>query len=157
MKKLMLISFLFLFAFVQINAQSSFSTNTKVVQGLSNLTIQIAGTIDTTNTLNSNAFSLLGFDKVDLYTYPLTAGVKLAGTSTATRKVSAYIQGSFDGSNWANIDTISTADSANTLITVRSLNLNNYRMPLYRLSVVGATSANDNTTFDVRVYAWRKD
>lgn len=38
-----------------------------------------------------------------------------------------------------------------------ALNLNGYRAPFYRISVVGATTANDLTTFDIRLYAYRRD
>jgi len=140
-------------------AQSAFTTgwSPKIEYKGNGTVVIVKGTIDTTDQLNSTAFSLLGYDKVDLATYPLTAGVKLSGTSTATRKVHCFIQGSYDGTNWANVDTISNADSANTLIMKTALNLNGYRTPYYRIAVVGATTANDLTTFDIRVYAYRRD
>jgi len=140
-------------------AQSAFTTgwSPKVEYKGNGVVVIVKGVSDTTDALYSSAFTLQGYDKVDLYTYPLTAGVKLSGTSTTTRKVSSFIQASWDGTNWANIDTISNADSANTLIMKSALNLNGYRAPFYRISVVGATTANDLTTFDIRVYAYRRD
>ena len=151
------ILFFFILAVGITFGQSAFTQNTKITQGTDGITVYIAGTIDTANTLNSNSFKLLGYDKVDLYTYPLNAGVLLSGTSTATRKVHIFIQGSHDNSNWSNIDTISNADSANTILAKTALNLNTYRMPFYRLSVVGATSANNDTGFKVWLYGYRKD
>ena len=140
-------------------SQSAFTTgfSPKVEYKNTGIIITVKGTIDTTDELNSSAFGLVGFDKVDFYTYPLTAAVKLAGTSLTTRRVSAFIQASYDNSNWANVDTISNADSVNTVILKTALNLNGYRAPYYRISVKGATTGNDNTTFDIRVYAYRRD
>ena len=92
----------------------------------------MAGLADTVTPYYSNPFSLLGWDGVDLTSYPLTAGVKLAGTSLVTRRLSCYIQASYDLTNWANVDTISQVDSVNTLILKTGLTLNGYRAPYYR-------------------------
>ncbi|MBK8663249.1 MAG: hypothetical protein IPN18_16210 [Ignavibacteriales bacterium] len=99
----------------------------------------------------------MGWDGVDLTSYPLTAGVKLAGTSLATRRLSCFLQASYDLTNWANVDTISYIDSVNTLILKTGLTLNGYRAPYYRFYVLGGTSANDNTTYDIRLYAWKRE
>jgi len=157
MKNILLLTILILAP--AVFAQSAFTTgwSPKIEYKGNSQVVIVKGVSDTTDALYSTAFSLQGYDKVDLNTYPLTAGVKLSGTSTATRKVSSYIQASWDGTNWANIDTISTADSVNTLIMKTALNLNGYRAPYYRISVVGATTANDLTTFDIRLYAYRRD
>ena len=145
--------FFLFFAILSIVAfsQSSWTTNWEKITSGKGVTYSFAGTIDTTNTLNSSPVYLEGYD-----VSALNVAVLLTGTSTATRKVSAFWQGLWDGSNWTNLDTISTADSANTLLRY-ILNLNGWKAPIYRLSVVGATTANNDTGFTIKVYAMKQD
>ncbi len=77
------IIFLFLIATVVNFAQ--ITTDAYLVQGLKSVTVTTIGRLDTTETRYTRAFSLLGYD-FDAANYPLTAAVKLSGTSTATRR-----------------------------------------------------------------------
>jgi hypothetical protein len=155
MKRFTLILTIF-FLFAPL-AFSQITTDAKVIKGTNNLTVVMAGLADTVTPYYSKPFSLLGYDGVDLTSYPLTAGVKLAGTSLVTRRLSCYIQASYDLTNWANVDTISQVDSVNTLILKTGLTLNGYRAPYYRFYVLGGSSANDDTTYDIRLYAWKRE
>ena len=155
MKRFTLI--IFLFTFITFNLFPQITTDAKVIKGTSTLTVVMAGLADTVTPYYSKPFSLLGYDGVDLTSYPLTAGVKLAGTSLVTRRLSCYIQASYDLTNWANVDTISQVDSVNTLILKTGLTLNGYRAPYYRFYVLGGSSANDDTTYDIRLYAWKRE
>lgn len=135
------------------DALPQWATNGATVNIPNGKIISYQGTIATTDTLTTNPFSLSDITN-DFSTNPLKVGVILSGGTASTQKISAFLQGSYDLTNWFNVDTVSVSDSATTHL-VKSLDLNSYKVPYLRIRVLG-TSGNSSTVFKYKVYAYRK-
>ncbi len=140
-------------AFLTTAALPQWATNGATVNIPNGKIISYQGTIASTDTLTTNPFSLTDITN-DFSTNPLKVGVILSGGTASTRKISAFLQGSYDLSNWFNVDTVSTSDSASTYL-VKSLDLNSYKVPYLRIRALG-TAGNSSTVFAYKVYAYRK-
>ncbi len=142
-----------LIAFLTTVAFPQWATNGATVNIPNGKIISYQGTIATTDTLTTNPFSLTDITN-DFSTNPLKVGVILSGGTASTQKISAFLQGSYDLSNWFNVDTVSVSDSATTHL-VKSLDLNSYKVPYLRIRALG-TSGNVATVFKYKVFAYRK-
>ncbi|HEX2868802.1 MAG TPA: hypothetical protein VHO03_17305 [Ignavibacteriales bacterium] len=146
---------LVIIAFGSLQAQIKQNTSVKVLPD-GHKVIYFSGATAGTQTYNSNSFSIPEALNESLTTYPVVFGAQLTGTSTATRKITCYIQGTnFDGGTYANVDTLLYADSSNVEIQ-KTANLNGKKYVYYRLSVVGATG-NTNTIWKLCIYPYKKD
>lgn len=150
MKRIML--FFTLFAILSVSTLAQFTVNGATTAVPNGKIIAFTGTIATTDTLTTNTFNLSDITS-DFATNPLKVGVILSGGTASTQKISAFLQGSYDLTNWFNVDTVSTSDSATTYL-VKSLDLNSYKVPYLRIRALG-TGVNVATVFKYRVYAYK--
>jgi hypothetical protein len=161
--KILILLTLFLMIFIQseVTAQSAWTTGknasvSKMNSGDGGYVVTFQGTLTAaTDTLTSTVFSLTEYDQENLTTYPYIYGALLNGTSTATRKVSCQVLGSFNDSDYFVVDTIQASDSINTIIK-KTFDINNYKVPYLKLIFFG-TSGNSGTGFKAWIYAYRKD
>lgn len=117
--------------------------------------LRFIGTIDTTATIYSRQFTLRDYDGESFVTYPLSVGYSFSNADTC--KITVYIQGSYDGNNWKNVDTLMSADTTRNVWTFASKTLNNKKLPVYRLMALGAAGSKGIATLTVIVYPYRKD
>jgi|GEM_PF-3096223 hypothetical protein len=133
-----------------------FQTNANIKNEDGAKVIQFDGSVDTNESYQSNEFFLTNCDNENWYTYPLTFGAKLSGTSSSTRKITLYVQGSnFKDGDFNNIDTLLASDSVNTEI-YKTFDLNGKKYWRYKIKVVG-TTGNANTSFEFAIYAYRRE
>jgi hypothetical protein len=138
--------------------------------------IRFTCTVDSLDTLTSNRFDLEKYqnsywgvtldstrldDTYDWYN-PIRFPFKVqyqALSAVAAPRVTAYIQGSVDGTNWFNVDTL-FSDFTSEAITRADINLNNQKVPWYRLLLYGITGSPPNradTIFDLFIYAYQRE
>ena len=94
--------------------------------------------LDSLQTYNSKHFSLNKYDNESYYTYP-PQFARLLTSSAGTPKVTAIVQGTYDQSNYTNVDTLMNANSTETF-TRGSFNINDWKFPLYRIQFTEAVS-----------------
>lgn len=119
--------------------------------------------VDSVDTLTSETFSLARYDGYAVHAdsatglgqwiRPEVPAGWLATSSAGTPKVTAYVQGSYDESNWFNVDTVATDLTAETL-QKGTLQLLRYLVPYYRVVVYGVATNNPDTVFDLRLYLY---
>lgn len=120
------------------------------------LVVRFDGTIDSVTTLFSKTFSLNSYDDESFYSYPLTI-TKAYKSVSGVPKVTTTIQGSIGDSAWVTIDTIGAVADSSELTGFATYNLNNAKYPDYRIVVKGEAKNRKDTSFRIRVWAFRKD
>jgi hypothetical protein len=146
--------FLFLLLFpVLVLAQSQATTAFDFTT--TRATVSVSGKVDSLTNYVSKTFDLSGYDNGGFVSYPLFVG-KVISSTLGTPHVFTYIQGSYDNSNWVNVDTIATNDSVETYNTT-TIDLNGKYFPLYRVFVDGITGNRSDSMIKVHIYAYRKD
>lgn len=108
-----------------------------------------------TEACTTNAFTLSGYDSDSFASYPVPWAYigSAEGDSVA---VKAIIYGSYDGTNWAIVDTLGTSLTA-VVLTKATKDFNNVKMPFYRIIFTGlaANSKATATTFKLWLYLYR--
>lgn len=135
-------------------------------------------TVDSVDTLTSNYFSLGKWDAVywgtpqdtvpkgyivagdtSYYADQQRSPFKLqyqASSTLGSPKITGYVQGSFDLTNWVNVDTLFT-DLTSESLTRADLDLNNEKYPWYRVVIYGVALNRSDTTFIMRWYCYHND
>ena len=129
--------------------------------------IRFTCTVDSVDTLTSASFTLGKYDNAYWGTPRDTVGnldstlaanlgkpFRLQYTATsvlAAPKLTGYVQGSFDGTNWDAVDTLFT-DFVSESRTVANYDLNNRKYPFYRVVIYGVALNRSDTVFDM--YWW---
>lgn len=134
------------------NAQTWTKNATTTIVGNS-LIVNFQAKVDSGQTFYSNLFGLNQHNGFST-TYELSYGYKLTNAAD-TQQVSVTLQGSFDGTNWKNVDTL-FADSSETFNYGKTY-LFGYHFPYYRLLIAAGTRNKNNTDLKAWVYAYRKD
>lgn len=70
-------------------------------------------------------------------------------------KLTIYIDGSLDGTNWHRVDTLATNYATETPST-GTVNLNNGKFHYYRIYILGVATNGSDTTFDLRLFGWQR-
>jgi hypothetical protein len=111
-------------------------------------------TVSTMDTLASGAFLTIA-DKGGHVGRPFW--IQYQATSAAgSPKITGYIEGSFDGSNWDPVDTLFT-DLTSETRTVAQLNFNNKKYPQYRMKIFGVALNRSDTVFNAYLYAYQEE
>lgn len=122
-------------------------------------TIRVTVTLDSVNSYTSRTFSLAKYDAQRWAPQPVYAQ-KLITSVKGKPYVSAYVDGSFDGTNWFACDTLMTADSSETA-AVLQINFSNYKFPNYRIRCAGISYPSGknriDTVLDMIWYLYHKD
>mgnify|MGYP000729630150 CR=1 FL=1 len=114
--------------------------------------------VDSVDTLTSGTFSLAKYDG-NYFTVD-TAGTShfqevpyayIATSALGSPKLTCYIQGSYDQSNWFNVDTLCT-DLTSESLAIGTAQLFRYHVPYYRTIVYGVALNRSDTVFDFRFY-----
>ncbi len=138
-------------------------------------------TVDSVDTLTSSTFSLAKYDSykelyssftldgdtvhygtaftdtlksVDVLFSEISIETPYAYIATSvlgSPKLTTYIQGSYDESNWFNVDTLCTDLTGETLVK-ETAQLFRYHVPYYRAIVYGVALNRSDTVFDFRFY-----
>ena len=111
-------------------------------------------TVDSLDTLTSSNFKLGKYDNVAWASLPFAYQIKVSSVLGGV-KVTAYLQGSFDGTNWANVDTLVSAYTTETLATGTRY-LNDLKRPIYRLLIYGVALNSPDTIFDWYLWAYQE-
>ena len=161
MKKTLFTLVTFLIMFTSI-IQAQWVTNAKATTLADGQFLAFDLTVDSVQTYTSNVFSLNQYDNQTFYTYPLNYQ-KLITSAAGTPYVTATIQGSFTTAftSASVVDTILLVDSVET-VGRGVLNLNDWKFPYYRLSIIGATNGagtknRADTVLKLWIYANFKD
>ena len=109
--------------------------------------------VDSGQSFYSSAFGLNFYNGFST-NYELSYGYKLTNAADS-QQVSVTLQGSFDATNWKNVDTL-FADSSETFSYGKTY-LFGYHFPYYRMLVAAGTRNKNNTDLKVWVYAYRKE
>lgn len=117
-------------------------------------TYRFTCTVDSIDTLTSSAFKLGKYDGVSWTTLPFW--VQYTATSAAgSPKLTGYVQGSMDGTNWNAVDTLFT-DATSETRTVTSYDFNNKKFPQYRILIYGVALNRSDTTLDLWLNAYQE-
>ena len=109
--------------------------------------------LNTTNSAYSEKFSLTDQDAYSWNTYQWRFAFSGTKPTTGTIKVINYLQGSMDGTNWTNLDTLKATDSTLTTTPyIVTSNVNNYKYPYYRWEFKGGTGNIDSVTVTVKMW-----
>jgi len=111
-------------------------------------------TVDSLDTLTSSSFTLGKFDAVSWTTMPFSLEYLLTSV-LGTAKITGYVQGSFDGSNWHAVDTLFTDFTTETR-TRATIDLNNHKRPYYRVIIYGVALNRPDTVLDLYWYAYQE-
>ncbi len=140
--------------------------------------IRFTGAVDSVGTLYSKAFNLRKYDGVhwgvaqDAVASSATAPgywnalrfpfkVRYQATSVlGSPKLSAYVQANFaldsTDANWANVDTLFTDLTAETVADI-DVDLNDKKYPWYRLKIVGVALGRSDQAIDIKKYCYQND
>ena len=81
----------------------------------------------------------------------------IASSVLGSPKITTYIQGSYDESNWFDVDTLCTDLTGETLVK-GTAQLFRYHVPYYRAVVYGIALCRSDAAFDFRFYSyWNLD
>lgn len=150
-----------------VHAQSGFTTgyNPKKFALVENgvtlgVVYQYKGRVDTVgtdiDTIYTEPFQLWNYD-ASLYTYPIQGTVLLSSGTQSTRKLSAFLLGcNTIAGTYTVIDTLSLVDSASTVLN-KKLNMNGFQRAYYKLMIFKGSAANKVCTFDISIYAYKRD
>lgn len=121
--------------------------------------ILVEGEIVTTGTYYSLPFTLSGFIDDVGGTYPISISYAVdtsdySSTSPEIDSVSIILQGTFDETNYATVDTLSLT-LGTTSRTKSSLDYNNLKYPFYRWKIVGLGS-NTAAYVYLNAYVYRR-
>ena len=121
-----------------------------------NLEIKFECSVDTTDTLTSNAFRLSKFDNVNWTSFPFTVHT-LVSSTLGSPKVSVYIEG-YEPINgtWAVIDTLFEDRTAETVLT-STVDLNNTKREQYRFVIYGVALNRSDTLFKSRMLCYQEE
>ena len=114
---------------------SSWTKNATVLPVRDGQAFLFSGTLESTDTLTSNVFTLTGTNH--------WLGAKLSNGSNSTRKISVQVLGCWDNTNYKVIDTLMVSDSVSTVID-KAIDLNSKYVPYLKLIVFG-TSGNSSS------------
>ncbi|MDD5061479.1 MAG: hypothetical protein PHN44_04250 [Candidatus Marinimicrobia bacterium] len=149
-------------------SQGSWSNDAVTVTGFAGENqgrmITFTCTVDSVDTLTSKTFSLAKYDG-NFYTVD-TAGAAhfqdvpyayIASSAAGAPKLTTYLMGSYDETNWFKVDSLYVADTGETLKT-GVVSLFNYHVPYYRAVVYGVALNRSDTILDFRFYLyWNLD
>jgi hypothetical protein len=110
--------------------------------------------LDSAENDTSAYFQFQQYDHVSWTTYPFRYQIDASSDpNSGTLKMTFYIQGSLDGTNWAAVDTI--ANVATYGVSSGTINFNNLKYQYYRMYVddVRSTTCAD-TVQDAAVKIW---
>ena len=112
--------------------------------------------VDSVDTLTSSTFSLAKYDGYkELYSSQEvsieTPYAYIATSAAGSPKITCYIQGSYDESNWFVVDTLCTDLTSETLAK-STAQLFRYHVPYYRAIVYGIALCRSDAVFDFRFY-----
>lgn len=163
MKRLNLFTLLFLLVLsALVFAQGSWTANAKRTGQPFGDVYRFTCTVDSVDTLTSFVFKLGRYDHVYWGTPADTTNIeypfRIQYTATSTLgspKLTGYVQGSFDGSNWDAVDTLFTNLTSESR-TVADLDLNNKKYPQYRVVVYGVAPNRSDTVFDMFLYCYQE-
>lgn len=142
-----------LFAFVSASAQV---TTSKSSWGIYDEILTISySEIDSIDTDTSASFTLAKFNNVSFSDMPIKVQYQAVST-LGTPKLTVYIDGSFDGTNWVRVDTLVT-DLTSEAVTQADLDLNNQKYPYYRQTASGVASNHSDTTFYTKWYLYQRE
>lgn len=117
--------------------------------------LQVSGTMEGPGTANSAVFTLGNYDDVNWTNFPFT--YQFNNNSVAgSIQLKAWIQGSFDKTNWVTTDTLLTQWSTTEGIVNGTIDFGNSKYPYYRVGVEGGASNNADTTFDFRFWLYQE-
>jgi len=143
-----------IFIFGMLMANNSFAQFSKTELASSG-GVEYTLEIDNQDTHQSENFSLGGY--YDFSSYPVTILSKATNTGTSGEKprVSLYIDGSVDNTNWeSKIATIVTSDSVSTWHSFDGNFSKEY--PYYRLNVEGEATNPDSVEVKYQLF-WKKE
>lgn len=143
---LLLVGMLFITSFAQV-------TRPEVADGKEIITATNNTYLTTTGTANSESFSLTQQDAFSWNTYLWRCAFTATKPTTGTIKVINYFQGSMDGTNWTNLDTLKATDSTLTTTPyIVTTNFNNWKYPYYRWQFKGGTGNIDSVTVTAKMW-----
>lgn len=158
-----LILALLIFA-VPVFSQGNWSNDAKTLTGFAGENqgrmIVFTCTVDSVDTLISSTFSLAKYDGA-YYTTDASGNAifqdvpyaYIATSALGSPKLTTYIQGSYDQSNWFVVDTLCTNLTSESL-TTGTAQLFRYHIPYYRAVVYGVALNRSDTIFDFRFYCY---
>lgn len=102
----------------------------------------------------SATFNFTEYDALSFSTYPI-AWAYIGSAEGDSVAISAFIDGSYDGTNWARVDTLGTSLTA-VVLTQSTKDFNNLKFPFYRIIFTGgATNSKESaTTFKLWLYMY---
>lgn len=145
-------------------SQGSWSNNASIVTGFAGENqgrmIVFTCAVDSVDTLISSTFSLAKYDG-SYYTTDTSGNAifqevpyaYIATSALGSPKLTTYIQGSYDQSNWFVVDTLCT-DLTSESLTKGTAQLFRYHIPFYRAVVYGVELNRSDTIFDFRFYCY---
>lgn len=143
---LLLVATLMFTSFAQV-------TRTKVADGKEIISASNISYLTTTGSAYSEKFSLTEQDAFSWNTYLWRFAFTGTKPTTGTIKVINYLQGSMDGTNWTNLDTLKNTDSSLTTTPyITTSNINNWKYPWYRWEFKGGTGNIDSVTVTAKMW-----
>lgn len=146
-----------LFAILSLNVFAQFTTgyNPETKTSKSALLLTFAGVLDTAagtyDSLASQVFSLEDFDGEGYFTF-----YKKFTSTAGSPNILVDLYGSFDNSTYTLVEQLQDTTTSETA-TFTAKNLSNARAKYYKLVIEQVASGRDNSTFDVRIYAHKRD
>lgn len=116
--------------------------------------VEVTGDVDSLDNISTKAFSLGKNILTDWSANPVRVGYLIASES-GTPKVRCILQGSYDDTNFFNVDTL-FADSSETFMNTTA-NLNGGKYPLYRVYLTGYTGNRADTNVKLWIYAYKDE
>lgn len=156
MKKVFIIAFLLIFVLMLPLVADTWISNAveSKVSG-DGMTLTFACSVDSVDTLTSNVFDLSNYNEDSWSTYPIN--YQLYNTSTLGKpRLTAYIYGTMDNSNWFVADTLFSTDSLET-VRYKTADFNNKKAVLYKMIIYGTTGNRSDTGLNLIMYFYRKD
>ena len=147
---------IFLLLFVMFSIPTSaqtWTTNAKQTSVGDALITSFQCEVDSGASFYSSAFGL-NFMNGHSSSYELSYGWKLTN-ATDSQQVAVTLQGSFDATNWKNVDTLLN-DSSETFSYSKTY-LFGYHFPYYRVLVAAGTRNKNNSDLKLWVYAYHKE
>ena len=151
-KKLIMVLFLAV-SFMFGQSDGTWTANAEVINLAQGKVVKFTFSLDSAGTLTSNSFAVHEHDDFLWSTETIQATYKFTSVDSLP-KLSCYIDGSYDNSNFARIDTL-FSDAAGEVQVFANTDLNSIHAPYLRVTFVGIELGADDQTGFLQLYFYQ--
>lgn len=140
---------------IPVFASGAWTSNAVWAKSGEDQTLTFTCSVDSVDTLTSNSFRLDKYNSDSWTTYPIPYQVYNTSVLGAP-KLTVYIQGSNDGTNFFAVDTLFSDDVTET-VRYFTANLNNKKAVVFRMAVYGIALCRSDALMRIIFHLYRRD